>query len=109
MGLEPPPLIQELRKAHPDVTHPWYTDDTGAGGTFGGIRRHLDDLMVRGPPRRYFPDPTNSILVVSHQNAKQAEAFFRGYRLQIVTRSHYLGGFVGSKAAQDFWMGEKVN
>ena len=40
------PLIQELQKAHPGVTQPWYADDAGAGGTFEGIRCHFDDLMV---------------------------------------------------------------
>ena len=38
----------------------------------------------------------------------RVEAFFRGYRLQIVTGRHYLRGFVGSKAAQDIWLGEQV-
>ena len=77
----------------------------GGGGTFGGIRRHIDELIVRGPPRYYFPEPTKSILVVSPRNAPQAEAFFRGYRLQIVTGSRYLKSFVGSKASQNFWLG----
>ena len=31
------PLIHELRQTHPGVTQPWYADDAGAGGTFGGI------------------------------------------------------------------------
>ena len=99
------PLIRELRKAHPGVTHTWYADESGAGGTFKGIRRHLDDLMVRGPLSGYFPEPTKSILVVSPWNVPQAEAFFRGYGLQIVMGCLYLGGFVGSNAGQDLWMG----
>ena len=46
-GLGILPLIRELRKAQPGVTQPWYADDTGTGGTFEGIRKHLDELMVR--------------------------------------------------------------
>ena len=38
----------------------------------------------------------------------RAEALFWGYGLQIVTGSRYFGIFVGSKAAQYIWMGEKV-
>ena len=64
--------------------------------------------MVLGPPRGYLPDPKKSILVVSPQNILQAEAFFGGYKLHIVMGSRYLGGFLGSKAAQDHWLGEKV-
>ena len=64
--------------------------------------------MVRGTPRGYFTDPTKRILIVSSQNVPRAEAFFWGYSLQIVTRSRYHGGFVGSKSSQDYWLGEKV-
>ena len=49
----------------------------------------------------YFTDPTNIFLVMYHRNALQAEDFFRGYVLSIVTGSRYLGGFMGSKSAQD--------
>ena len=75
-GLVILPLVRELRQAHPGVTHPWYADGTGAGGTFEGIRRHLDGLMVRGAPQGYFPEPTKRILVMSPQNTPRAEAFF---------------------------------
>ena len=60
--------------------------------------------MMIGPVHGYFPELTKSILVMFPQNLPRAEAFFRRYRLQIVTGCRYLGGFVGSKEAQDFWM-----
>ena len=31
------PLIKNLERAIPDVTHPWYTDDAGALGTFARL------------------------------------------------------------------------
>ena len=92
-------------KFHPGVNQSWYADDAGAGSTFDEIRRHLDDLMVREPPHSYFPDPTKSILVMSHRNVPRAEAFFVGYRLKIVTGSRYPVGFVGIKASQHYWLG----
>ena len=45
-GLGILPLIRNLWTAHPSVTHPWYADEYGSGGTFTYIRRHLDNLMV---------------------------------------------------------------
>ena len=45
---------------------------------------------------------------MSSLNLTWAEAFFRGYGLQIVTGSRYIEGFMGSKAAQNFWLGGKV-
>ena len=65
-----------MRKDHPRITHTWYTDVAEAGGIFEGIRRHLDDLMVREPQRGYFPEPTNIVLVVSPRNVFQVEALF---------------------------------
>ena len=64
--------------------------------------------MVKGPPCGYFLELIKSILVMYPRNVLQVEAFFRGYWLQIVTGSCYLRGSVGSKAAQDLWMGYKM-
>ena len=66
-------LICELYQTHPGVTYPWYADYAGAGSTFEGIRRNLDDLMVRGAPQRYFLEPIWIILDVSLWNVPRAE------------------------------------
>ena len=95
-----PPLIQDLWTFHHGVTQPWYADNARSDGTFDGIRQHLDDLMVRGPPRGYYPEPFKSIWVVSPRNDPQAEAFFRGYGLKVVKCGRYLGGFMGAEAVQ---------
>ena len=73
-----PPLIQDLWTAHPRVTHQWYADDDGAGGTFAGILRHLDNLTMRGPPYGYFPEPTKSILVMYTQNIPRGGGLLLG-------------------------------
>ena len=41
-------------------------------------------------------------------NVLRMEAVFRGYGIQIVTRSRYLGEFVASELVQDHWLGGKV-
>ena len=64
--------------------------------------------MVQGPPRGYLLDPTKRILVVYPRNVPQAEAFFWGYGMQVVTGSRYLRGFVGTETAQAWWFEEKV-
>ena len=99
-GIGVPPLIGELRGAHPRVTFPWYTDDTGADGKFPHILDHLRDLQARGPPRGYFPEPTKSILVVAPRNAAREEEFFRWMGLKVVTWSRYLGEYIGDEAAE---------
>ena len=37
-------LIRELCDAHPCVSQPWYADNVGAGGKFGRIPTHFQDL-----------------------------------------------------------------
>ena len=68
-------LIRALREAPPRVTHPWYTDDAGEGGTFDHILAHFQDMQTRRPPRGYYPELTKSILVVSPRNVPRAEEF----------------------------------
>ena len=64
--------------------------------------------MAQGPLRSYLPDPTKIILVVSPRNVPQAEAFFWGYRLQIVVGGRYLGGFIGTNSEQVWWLGNNI-
>ena len=94
------PLIQELREAHPCVTHPWYAADAGAGGTFVDVQAHFQYLQARGPARGYYPEPTKSILVRAPGNVAQAEEHFCGLGIRVVTGHRYLGGFLGEVAVE---------
>ena len=67
-GLGIRPLIQDLRTDHPIVNQPWYDNDSRVIGTFSGIRRHLNGLMVRGTRWVFFLEPTKSILVIFPRN-----------------------------------------
>ena len=94
-----PPLIRELRGAHPRVTQLWYADDAGAGGKLSHILEHLWDLQARGTARGYYWDPTKSILVVAPVNVSQAEELFWRMGIQLVTGHRYIGGFIGDREA----------
>ena len=102
------PLIREIQRYHPCVTQPWYADDSGAGGKFGHILEHLQDLQTRGPTRGYYPEPTKSILVVAPANVARAEELFWGMGMKIVTGSRYLGGFLGERRTERQWVRTKV-
>ena len=107
-GIGVPPLIRELRDAHPCVTQPCYAGDTGEGGSFGNILAHLQDLHGMGAPRGYLLEPRKSILVVSLQIVARAEAFFQGMGLKVVNRSQYLGGLIGEQGAESMCLEKKV-
>ena len=102
------PLICELRTAHPHATQPWYEYKSDVGGTFEALQDHMRDLLVRGPLWGNFPEPTKIILVLSLQNFQRAEAQFRGMGVRVVTRSRYLGGFIGNQDLYKAWLAEKV-
>ena len=103
-----PLLVCKLHTAHTHVTQPWYADNTGAGGTFVALHDHTRELLVRGPLRGYFPEPTKSILVVSLQNFQQEEAHLQGMGVRVVTRRCYLFGFIGDQESDKAWLEEKV-
>ena len=96
-GLGILPLIWDLRKDHPGVTQPGYDYDAGVGGTFDGIHKHLENLMMREPPRGYFLEPTKRILVVSQRNVPRVEVFFCWHGLKIGTGNRYTKGISGDR------------
>ena len=52
------PKIKQLKSMYPDVTQPWYTDDSGALGTFNHLQKYFKALNHNGPERGYLPNPT---------------------------------------------------
>ena len=50
------PLIKNLKQETPDVTQPWYTDNSGALGTFARLETYFDLLTRQGPGRGYHPN-----------------------------------------------------
>jgi N-formylglutamate amidohydrolase len=57
-----------------------------------------------GPEYGYFPEPRKSILVVKEHNKRAAEVYFEDLGFTIVTRTRYLGGFVGKELDQKDWI-----
>ena len=51
---------------------------------------------------------TSNVFIKNYTKEPRVDAFFRGYGLKTVTCSSYLGGFVGSEAAQSWWLKEKA-
>ena len=70
---------------------------------------HFGDLQLRGPARGYYPDPTNSILVVAERNVPRSKEYFRGMGIQVVNESRYLGRFIREREAEAIWSKEKVD
>ena len=87
--------MRELQEAYPKVSQPWYSYNAGASMTFTHIITHLENIILWGTCREYFPDLINIILGFFNENLAQAEIFFRRKGLTIFIGIHYLGRYIG--------------
>ena len=69
------PLIKNLKQDITDVTRTLYADDAGALGTFARIETYFNSLTHQGLGRRYYPEPSKSILIVHPENLKDRKEF----------------------------------
>ena len=102
------PLVEKLQQEIPGMFQPWYADDAGAAGDYESIATYFNFLMMEGPARGYFPEPTKSILVVQPENVDRAKEALSHLGFSIVTGARYLGGHVGTTAKRDDWVAGKV-
>ena len=86
-----------------------YADNAEVGGDFTRFQAHLEDILARIPPKGYFLETTNSILVISVQIVTRVQYFFCSIGLKIVTGNWYLGGYIRNVVPQAEWLGEKVH
>ena len=92
----------ELQTSHSQETQPWYNNNEESRGSFQNIQIYLDDLMVRVPSRKYFLDPTKTLLVVSKNKVLWFQALFRGMGLRVMTSRKYIGGFIYDREANTY-------
>ena len=62
------PLIKNLKREIPDVTQPWYADDSGYLGTFTRLETYFNSLTRQGLGWGYHPEPYKSVLIVCPEN-----------------------------------------
>ena len=68
-------LIKNLKTYFPDITHPWYAENTGALGMFEIIEAYFNLLEQHGPGRGYYPEPSKSVLIVDPKNIEARKLF----------------------------------
>ena len=61
-------LIKHQEVVDPDITQPWYSNNTGALGMFDNLKLYFDSLKCNGPVRGYYPDSTIIIMIVYLDN-----------------------------------------
>ena len=100
------PLINNLKRAIPEVTQPWYADDTGALGPFARLDTYFDSLTCQGPGLGYHPEPTNILLIVHPDNLGAGKVFGARHGFRVCTVGNYLGGYIGDDESKRYWLRE---
>ncbi|KAI2494156.1 hypothetical protein MHU86_20388 [Fragilaria crotonensis] len=107
-GLALSPLAETLRAQVPTVAQPWYADDAAMAGPVDGIAEAQRLLLELGPRRGYFPEPDKSILIVPLATPPPALEALAEFNFRHEEGHRYLGGFVGSGAAEAAWVDPQV-
>ena len=89
------PVINNLKRGIPEVTHPWYADNARALGTFARLETYLDSLTLQGPGQGYHPKPSKSVLIILLENIKAGNVLGRRPIFKVCTGARSLGGYIG--------------
>ena len=94
-GISILPLINNLKRAIPDVTQPCYADDAITLGTFERLESYFDSIKRQGPGWEYYPEPSKSVLIVRLENLDVGKVFGTRHVFKVCTGARYLGGYIG--------------
>ena len=67
-------LIRQLRSAVPDASQVWFADDSTTVGTASTLLEWWHHLVSAGPAFGYFPNSSNTFLIVKPEHLSQAES-----------------------------------
>ena len=102
------PLIKNLKREVPDVTHPWYADNAGALGTFSRIETYFDSLTRQGPGCGYYTKLSKSILIVHLENPESGKEFGERHGFKVCTDARYLGVYIRDDDSIRDWLRERT-
>jgi hypothetical protein len=107
-GLALTPLAESIRSAVPNLSQPWYADISGFFGSVSSLAQAQTLLQELGPRRGYFPEPEKSLLIAPIDTPPHALDALDSFHFQKSDGHRYLGGFVGSGAAEANWIDPKI-
>ena len=102
------PLIKNIKREIPDVTQPWYAEDAGTLGTFARLAKYFDSLTRQVPGRTYYPELSNSVLIIRLKNLESGKEFGTRHGFKGCAGTHYLGGYIGGVDSKHNWMRERT-
>ena len=107
-GIRILPLINNLKRAIPDGTNPWYADYAVALGTLSRLETYVDSLIHQGWEGGITPEPTNIVLIVLPDNLEAVKVFGACHIFRVCTGTPYIGGYIGDNNYKDDWLRERT-
>jgi len=88
----------------------WYADNLSMMGAVKRLVRTFQLLMEKGPSVGYFPEPEKSYHICPTEQEVASRVAFEevGIQVNFCQGKRYVGGFVGSEAMLERWLGPKV-
>ena len=68
-------LIKLPKAGFPDVTHPWYADNSSALGTFANFKLYFNYIKLFFLGSGYYPKPSKSVLIMHLDNLNARKLF----------------------------------
>ena len=98
------PLTKQPKAAYPDVTQPWYVDDSSALSMFDNIGLYFNSLKHFGLDHGYYPKPSKIVLIVHLDNLAAGESFVLSHMFKVFTGARYMSGFIGDEKSKREWL-----
>ena len=101
------PLINSLKRE--PLKQVWYADDAAAGVSLKDLKAWWDRLNELGPDYGYFPNASNSWLIVKEEHLPAAERIFHESGIAITKEGRrYLGGAIGTRTFVETYAKAKI-
>ena len=98
------PLIKNLKRDLPGVTHSWYANNVWALGMFAIIEAYFHFITLQGPGCGYFLKRSKIVLIVHPENLEAGKFFSTSHMFKVCTVAHYIGSYIGDNESKCDWM-----
>ena len=102
------PLIKNLRAEFPDITQPWYAENSGALVIFVTAELYFNFLKELGRYKGINLKPSKIVLIVHPDNLKSGKMFVLCHGFKVCTGACYLGLFIGDDESKRDWLKERT-
>ena len=104
------PLAERLRADHDTVACPFFADDLTLAGRSRAVAGAMKTVITYGPSLGYYAAAAKSWVICAEwaEGAAREQMEAQGLQIQYTRGHRYVGGFVGSDAAERDWVEPQV-